>query len=277
MEPGEGAASIPGMEIQEGDTGRDGPAEDAGAEKKPRRKWSARPHEQLFGLVILSVALVIASLSVDDGLRSRNQPPRTDQVTVTGSAEQAVTADTFQWDASIASTQPTTASALAQLNRWTAQIRAALDNAGAHDNEITFGSVTVQPNTDENGDVTSFTESQTVTVQSNRLSAMAHVLGVSNQLLATNVPFIAQGPEYIFSGLKRLRPVLTAEATADARVRARAAIGRSGHLGRLISISVGQFSVDAPGSVNIGSGDYDTGTIQQVVSVPVSATYSISS
>jgi hypothetical protein len=45
----------------------------------------------------------------------------------------------------------------------------------------------------------------------------------------------------------------------------------------LISISVGQFSVDAPGSVNIGSGDYDTSTIQQVVSVPVSATFSLSS
>lgn len=265
--------SIPGMEIQEGEIGRDGPVQQAAI----RRRWSARPHEQLLGMVILSVALVVGSLAVDDGLRSRNQPPQSDQVTVTGSAEQAVTADTFQWDASVASTQPTTASALAQLNRWTAQIRAALDNAGAHDNEITFGSVTVQPNTDESGDVTSFTESQTVTVQSDRLSAMGHVLGVSNQLLSINVPFIAQGPEYIFSGLKRLRPVLTAEATADARVRARAAIGRNGHLGRLISISVGQFSVDAPGSVNIGSGDYDTSTVQQVVSVPVSATFSLSS
>jgi hypothetical protein len=261
------------MDIQEGDTGRDGPAQQAAT----RKKWSARPHEQLVGLVLLSVALVIGSLSVDGGLRSRNQPPQTDQVTVTGSAEQAVTADTFQWDASVASTQPTTASALAQLNRWGAQIRAALDNAGAHDDEITFGSVTVQPNTDQNGDVTSFTESQTVAVESSRLSAMGRVLGVSNQLLAINVPFIAQGPEYLFSGLKRLRPVLTAEATADARVRARAALGHNGHLGRLVSISVGQFSVDAPGSVNIGSGDYDTSTIRQVVSVPVSATFSISS
>jgi hypothetical protein len=261
------------MEIEEGDTGRGGPAQQAATGKR----WSARPHEQLIGMVILSVAFVIGSLSVDAGLRSRNQPPQSDQVTVTGSAEQAVTADTFQWDASVASTQPTTASGLAQLNRWTTQIRAALDNAGAHDDEITFGSVTVQPNTDESGDVTSFTESQTVTVQSSRLSAMGRVLGVSDQLLAKNVPFIAQGPEYIFSGLKRLRPVLTAEATADAKVRARAAVGRNGHVGRLISISVGQFSVDAPGSVNIGSGDYDTNTIHQVVSVPVSATYSISS
>jgi hypothetical protein len=261
------------MEIQEGDAGRDGPARQTGTGKK----WSVRPHEQLVGMLALSAALVIGSLSVDDGLRSRNQPPQSDQVTVTGSAERAVTADTFQWDASVSSTQPTTASALAQLNRWTVQIRAALDNAGAHDNEITFGSVTVQPNTDDSGDVTSFTESQSVTVQSSRLSAMGHVLGVSNQLLAGNVPFIAQSPEYLFSGLKKLRPVLTAEATADARVRARAALGRNGHLGRLISISVGQFSIDAPGSVNIGSGDYDTSTVQQVVSVPVSATYSISS
>jgi hypothetical protein len=228
-------------------------------------------------MVILSAAFVIGSLSVDAGLRSRNQPPQTDQVTVTGSAEQTVTADTFQWDASVASTQPTTSAALAQLNEWTAQIRAALERAGAHNAEITFGSVQVQPNTDETGVVSSFTESQTITVQSRRLSAMGRVLGVSNQLLARNVPFIAQAPEYIYSGLKRLRPVLTAEATADARVRARAALGRNGHLGRSISISVGQFSVDAPGSVNIGSGDYNTSTIQQVVSVPVTATYSTSS
>jgi hypothetical protein len=227
-------------------------------------------------MVILAVAFVVGSFAVDAGLRSRNEPPKTDQVTVTGSAEKTVTADTFQWDASVASTKPSTSAALAQLAGWTAQIRAALDNAGAHDDEITFGSVQVQPNTDESGAVSTFTESQTVTVESRRLSAMGRVLGVSNELLARNVPFIAQAPEYIFSGLKQLRPVLTAEATADARARARAALGRNGHLGASISISVGQFSVDAPGSVNIGSGDYNTSTVRQVVSVPVTATYSTS-
>jgi hypothetical protein len=230
-------------------------------------------------MVILSAAFIVGSLSVASGLRSRNEPPQTHQITVTGSAEQAVTADTFEWDATVASTRPSTSAALAQLNRWTAQIRAALDGAGAHDDEITFGSVVVQPNINfqQNGGATSFTESQTITVRSRRLPAMKRVLGVSNQLLASNVPFIAQPPEYTFSGLKRLRPVLTAEATADARERARAALGRNGHLGRSISISVGQFSVDAPGSVNIGSGDYYTGSVQQIVSVAVSATYSTSS
>jgi hypothetical protein len=261
------------MEVDGGDIGGQDTAQRAAKEKK----WSVRPHEALIGMVILSVAFIIGSLSVDAGLRSRNQLPQTDQITVTGSAEQAVTADTFAWDASVASTQPTTSAALAQLNEWTAQIRGALDKAGAHDAEITFGSVQVQPNTDQTGAVTSFSESQTITVQSRRLPAMTRVLGVSDQLLARNVPFIAQGPQYTFSGLKRLRPVLTAEATADARVRARAALGGHGHLGRSISISVGQFSVDAPGSVNIGSGDYDTSTVQQVVSVAVTATYSTSS
>lgn len=261
------------MEMHGGDTG----GEDTSQRAATVKRWWLRPHEQLIGMVILSVAFVIGSLSVDAGLRSRNQPPQADQVTVTGSAEQTVTADTFQWDASVASTQPTTSAALGQLNEWAARVRAALENAGAHNSEIEFGTVEVQPNTDETNAVVSFTESQTITVQSRRLSAMGRVLGVSNQLLARNVPFIAQGPEYIFSGLKRLRPVLTAEATADARVRARAAVGRNGHVGRSISISVGQFSVDAPGSVNIGSGDYNTGTVRQVVSVPVTATYSTSS
>jgi hypothetical protein len=229
-------------------------------------------------MVILSAAFVFGSLSVASGLRSRNQPPQqTHQVTVTGSAEQAVTADTFEWNATVASTQSTPSAALAQITGWTAQIRTALVNAGAQANEITFGTLQVQPEDQGAGTAPSFTESETVTVQSTRLTAMQHVSGITNQLLAENVPFIAQQPQYTFSGLKQLRPVLTAEATADARKRGQAALGGHGHLGKTISISVSQISVDAPGSVNIGSGDYYTGAIQQVVSVAVTATYSISS
>lgn len=245
------------------------------------RKWlpglqGLRLHETLIGMVLLSAAFIIGSFSVASGLRSRNQPPQTDEVTVTGSAEQAVNADTFEWDASVASTQRTTSAALSQLNGWAAEIRRELDRAGAHDNEITLGSVTVQPNTDVNGAVSSFTESKTITVRSHRLPAMKSVLAVSEQLLAGNVPFIAQEPQYTFSGLQKLRPVLTAEATADARRRAQAALGKKGHLGKSISIEVGLFSVDAAGSVNIGSGDYDTSAVHQVVSVEVRATYSTS-
>jgi hypothetical protein len=41
-------------------------------------------------------------------------------------------------------------------------------------------------------------------VQSSRLTAMQRVLGVSNLLLAKNVPFVAQQPQYTFNGLKKL-------------------------------------------------------------------------
>ena len=227
-------------------------------------------------MVILSAAFIVGSYSVASGLRSRNQQAQ-NEVSVTGSAEQAVTADTFEWDASVASTRATTSAALGQLNKWTAEIRAKLDAAGANDSEITLGSVVVQPNTNDNGIVSSFTESKTITVRSQRLTAIRGVLGVDDELLAANIPFIAQSPSYTYSGLKHLRPVLTAEATADARKRAVAALGGHGHLGKTLSISVGLFSVDAPGSVNIGSGDYNTSTIHQVVSVEVRASYATSS
>jgi hypothetical protein len=115
---------------------------------------------------------------------------------------------------------------------------------------------------------------QTVTVQSTRLSAMRRVLGVSNLLLANDVPFIAQHPQYLFTGLKKLRPALTSEAAANARQRAQAALGKQVTLGKPISIRVGQVSVDAPGSVNYGSGDFNTSSIPKVVSVVVYATYS---
>ncbi len=229
-------------------------------------------------MIILAVAFLIGSFAVASGIRNRNQPtgPPTNQITVTGSSEQAVSADTFEWDARVSSTQPTTSATLAQLTGWTAQIRAALDNAGARDSEITFGSVVVHPNTQSSGQVTSFTMSQTVTVRSHRVPAMGRILGVSNLLLANNVPFIAQQPQYTLRTLAHLRPVLTARATADARKRALAALGGHGQLGKSISINVGPFSVDAPGSVSIGSGDYNTSSIPKIVSVAVTATYSTS-
>jgi hypothetical protein len=243
-----------------------------GQEPASRRKGSIRSHEQLIGLVILSAAFIIGSFSVASGIRDRNQP-QTNQITITGSAEQAVTSNTFKWMASFSSTQPTTSAALAQLNGWTAKIRNAIVGAGALNDEVSFGTVNVQPNTRASGAVTSFTMYQTVTVQSSRLAAMKRVLGVSNLLLTDNIPFIAQQPQYTFSGLKKLRPALTAEAAANARQRAQAALGKQVKLGKPISITVGQVSVNAPGSVNYGSGDFDTNSIPKVVSVVVYATY----
>jgi hypothetical protein len=53
-------------------------------------------------------------------------------------------------------------------------------------------------------------------------------------------------------------------------------VGAHEKLGKSESIFVGPFSVDAPGSVNIGSGDYDTSSVQKVVSVAVTASYATS-
>jgi hypothetical protein len=247
--------------------------ENKGKEPGSRKRGSIRSHEQLIGMIILSAAFIIGSLFIASGIRNRNQT-QTNQITITGSAEQAVTSNTFQWTASFASTQPTTSAALTQLTGWTAKIHNALIAAGALNDEISFGTVNVQPNTQANGQVTSFTMNQTVTVQSSRLTAMQRVLGVSNLLLANDVPFIAQQPQYTFNGLKKLRPALTAEAAANARQRAQAALGKQVKLGKPISIKVGQVSVDAPGSVNYGSGDFNTSSVPKVVSVVVYATYS---
>jgi len=232
-----------------------------------------RSHEQLIGMIILSAAFIIGSFSVASGIRARNQTQK-NQITITGSAEEAVTSNLFQWTATVASTQSTTSAALAQLNGWTTQIRKALLAAGAFNDEISFGTANVQPNYLATGAVSSFTMSETVNVQSSRLSAMQGVLGVSNLLLANNIPFIAQQPQYTFNGLKKLRPTLTAEAAANARKRAQAALGKKVTLGAPISITVGQVSVDAPGSVNYGSGDFNTSSIPKIVSVVVYATYS---
>jgi hypothetical protein len=225
-------------------------------------------------MIILSAAFIIGSFSVASGIRNRNQKPPLHQISVTGSSEKVVTSNEFQWSANISSTQSTTSAALAQMNGWTAKIRSALIAAGAFKDEISFTTIVVQPNTNGNGPVTSFTMSETANVQSSRLTAMRRVLGVSNLLLAENIPFIANQPQYTFNGLRKLRPALTKEAAANARLRAQAALGKNVQLGKPISIAVGAVSVDRPGSVNYGSGDYNTSSILKVISVVVNATYS---
>jgi hypothetical protein len=229
-------------------------------------------------MIILSAAFIIGSLSVASGIRNRNQnqnqQPPMHQISVTGSAEQEVTSNQFQWSANVSSTQSTTSAALAQMNGWTAEIRTALLAAGAFKDEVSFTTINVEPNTNGSGQVTSFTMSETANVQSSRLTAMQHVLGVSNLLLAENIPFIANQPQYIFNDLKKLRPALTKEAAANARLRARAALGKGVQLGKPISISVGAVSVDRPGNVSYGSGDYNTSSVAKVVSAVVYATYS---
>ena len=240
-----------------------------------RVNWnSLRSHEQFFGMIILAVAFVIGSLAVASGIRNRNQRPPSHQITVTGSAVQAVTSNYFQWAANVSVTRSTTSAALTQMKQWTASIRHAALVAGALNNEISFTTVSVSPNTNQDGQVTSFTMSEWFNVKSSRLSAMQPVLGVSNLLLSENIPFIANQPSYTFNGLKKLRPALTKAAAANARLRAQDALGKNVTLGKPISISVGAVSVDRPGNVNYGSGDFNTSSIPKAVSVVVYATYS---
>jgi hypothetical protein len=260
------------------------PAKEPKAEPKALGRWHLRNFQLLIGLTLLAVALLIGSLAIDAGLRSRNQlpSPPANQITVTGSAQLTVTSDTFEWDSKVSSTQPTTGAALFQLTGWIGQVQTALQGAGAHSDEITIGTVAVRPNQllDSNGDpagpVSSFTMSQTIKVRSARLAAEKPIVAITVPLLAAGVPFIAQQPQYTYTHLHHLRPILTAKARADAQKRARAALGNNATLGKSLSISVGQISVDAPGSVNIGSGDYDTSSVQKVVSVAVTATYQTS-
>ena len=105
--------------------------ENEGRDSTSPTKRSLRPHEQLIGLIILAAAFIVGSLLVASGVRSHYQPQGSNQITITGSAEQSVTSNSFEWTANVASTQSTTSAALTQLNGWTAQIRRALLAAGA--------------------------------------------------------------------------------------------------------------------------------------------------
>lgn len=231
--------------------------------------------------MIVGVCLLIGSLAIADGIRDRG---RSDVLTVTGSAKRRIQSDYVIWNASLTSRQPTAQAASKELARWTARFQAFLDEAGVQPVEITVQpiSTTTQAATDPNtgepvGTVVGFALTRTFQLRSNRVDDIAKLIEASAGLLNENVPITAEPPQYVYTKLRSLRPVLLEDATKDALARAKVlARATDANLGSLRSVNVGVFQVTSPNSTDVSDyGVYDVSTRAKDVTAVVNVTLAL--
>jgi hypothetical protein len=200
---------------------------------------------------------------------------------VTGSAKRSITSDFIVWDASVTAQAATPQEASKQLTAWNDQIHTFLLDAGTKPEELTIQPVqtsTVNGRGALANTVVAYQLTRNYEIRSSRVPEIGSVIEQSSSLLAKGVPLAAQPPQYVYTGLSRLRPVLLAQATTDAKARAEAVVrAAGGHLGGVQGIDVGVFQVTAPNSTEVSDyGVYDTSTLEKDVTSVVNITFAVS-
>ena len=227
----------------------------------------------LVGLALLAIAFVIGSIFIGHGIRDKN---RNDVISVTGSAKKRIQSDYVVWSLFVTSEQPAAEDAARELSAWTAKIRSFLTGAGIETSELSMDPISTET-VSRKGRVSSFRLTRGFEIRSPRVAAVTEVADRSAELLAQGIPLQADPLQYVYTKLPTLRQQLLAQATRDARARAKVIVEATGsHLGKLRRVSVGVFQITSPNSTEVEDyGVYDTSTLQKDVTAVVNVTFAL--
>lgn len=151
-------------------------------------------------------------------------------VRVKGLAEREVPADIVIWPIQFSIAENDLQKLYKNVEESTSEIRIFLIRQGITEEEITISPPAIKDKTAESYGGTNsirfrYTASQTVTVYSKNISTIRMVMGNLNQLGKKGIAFTGYGyetkPEYIFTGLNRIKPEMIEDATNNAREVAR--------------------------------------------------------
>lgn len=225
------------------------------------------------GLALLAIAFVIGAFAIGHGIRDKN---RNDAIAVTGSAKKRITSDYLVWTLRVTSQQPSATDAAHELAEWTTKIRSFLSREGVESAEISVQPISTETSS-RRGKVTTYLLTRSFEIRSPRVEKLSAVADRSSELLAQGIPLAADSPQYVYTKLPALRPQLLAQATRDARSRAKTIVEATGaHLGKLRRVSVGVFQVTSPNSTEVQDyGVYDTTTLDKDVTAVVNVTFAL--
>ena len=104
---------------------------------------SSRPTPTFWGLLALAISILLSSFILGGAaVRFRRAG---DAITVTGSAKRPIRSDFVVWRGTVASQQPSLATASTELERWVTRTKAFLRTKGIADSLITWRAIESQP------------------------------------------------------------------------------------------------------------------------------------
>lgn len=204
-------------------------------------------------------------------------------LSVTGSASREVASDKAVLQAYYETRSKDLKSGYAKMNADKNNIKAFLIKNGMKEEDIVFTPVSSYSvnkkliNGYDSNEIDGYRLSQNVSVSSNDVEAVAKIGDSLNSLIAQNVELTSSYVEYYVSNLSDLKVKMLAEATKDAKQRAKSMIeSTGGHIGALNSARMGVFQIVAKDSTDVSdSGIYDTRAKVKKINAVVNATFTI--
>lgn len=206
-------------------------------------------------------------------------------IEVKGFSEQKITSDVAVWSGNLVARGTTITDAFGKLELDKQQVLSFLNGEDIKVDQINTNPVVKDTlfKIDEKGIATNHPESyvlrQRFTVTSGDVQKISGLAVKIDQLNAQGIEFESARPDFFFSNekLNSVKVDLLGEATKSARERAQQLAANSGSgVGQLVSARQGIFQVTAENSTDLSDyGVYDTSTIEKVVKIVVTLSYTI--
>jgi uncharacterized protein len=235
--------------------------------------------------IVFSIAIVLAAFILGNAFMNRNA--RQGSISVTGLGKTDFSSDLIVWSATFSKVNYDLKQAYADLEKDKAIVKEYLLTKGVSADELVFGSVNSQKNTqavysDEGrylyDEFTGYTLDQSAKIQSKDVTKVEQISREITELLNQGVAVYSSNPRYYYTQLEDLKIEMISQATENAFLRASKIAENSGaKLGDLSVANMGIFQITGQHSVEDYSwgGAFNTSSKEKTASITMKLTYKV--
>ena len=231
--------------------------------------------------VILVIGAIASSIIMINGVVKVKSAQT--NITVTGSAKQQITSDLIVWTGNFNAQSAKLQDAYTKLEGSRIKVSDYLLKQGLTKDDIVFSSITTSMFyvMNEYGNYTNQVDyymlSQVVTIKSSEIDKITEISRNATELLNEDVAFQSDPPQYLYTKLADLKVTMLAEATKDARKRAKMIAENAGNnLGDLKYADMGVMQITPLYSNEIDNyGINDTSSLEKEITAVVHCQFKI--
>lgn len=234
---------------------------------------------------IIGISIIISTFLLSNAFKNRNNVA--DTISVTGLGSKDFVSDLIVWNSTFSKKNFNLKEAYTELESDRTAIKNYLISKGIKESEIIFSSVSINKEfttiMDSNYNTrtetfTGYNLTQSVQVESKEVTKVENISREVTELINSGVELYSNAPEYYYTKLSELKLEMVAEATKDAKLRAKKIAENAGSsLGDLKKSEMGVFQIVAQNSSEEYSwgGSFNTSSKNKTATITIKLVYKI--
>ncbi len=240
-------------------------------------------NSQIIVLGLCLAAATIISTVILSGAIVKFQKYRTEEISVTGSAERRIKSDEIVWRCRFSRRDPAMTVAFQKLEQDLKTVKDYLVSKGIAETEMIVAQIETEIiyRKNEKGnptnDIEGYLLTQGIEIRSGDVDRIDAVSRQSTELINRGIELISIAPEYFYTRIAPLKLKMLAEATQNAKQRAEQMASATGNrIGLMRSARMGVFQITPVHSVDVSDwGENDTRSLEKKVMAVVKVDFSI--